>query len=576
MPASWDKALDAPRPARSRRPATARPRWPAARRPTRRPSSCSRCCATTSARATSAPRTGAEQPLDVAARAGRPEAAGERAGPRVRAHRPAGRLRPDRRGAGLGPAHPQGRAPPRHQGRHRLRPPDRAGPDRRDVAALRARRRRGLPGRARRRAVRRRRQPRRRGQLRRHQRDRDPRVRRRAARRRRGGRDRLRRARAGGQRRPRAAQRRLAAEPRHESRAAACSRCRARRTAAACARPASRPATARATRRSPLPAATPSASPRARLRRAAHGLAAPRRPAAHLPEPPALGARARHRADRDRRRVADERHDARVRRRRLPRRGLPREGRHARASRRAPAAPAARRSAVRAPRAAQPGLGVRPLWQVITDVARQLGSRPATSAPARRSRAACSRRPVLRGDHARGDRRPRRALGRARRVRLARLGAREARDPARRAPAPADGKLRLGTYRPLWAAKEVDISPVLHFIRARQVAELSPVDADALGIDEGDQVEVGNGTPACRANVRAARRRPGRQRVPRRGHARGQRERADRAAWSRSHRVGAGLDRRRPPSPPRSQPAVEGLAEMPPSAPLPIPPREVT
>ena len=90
----------------------------------------------------------------------------------------------------------KGVAPPRHQGRRRLRAPDRAGPDRHDHAALRARRRRGLPGRARRRAVRRRRQPRRRGQRGGHQRDRDPRVRRRAARRGRGGRDRLRRARA--------------------------------------------------------------------------------------------------------------------------------------------------------------------------------------------------------------------------------------------------------------------------------------------------------------------------------------------------------------------------------------------
>ena len=54
----------------------------------------------------------------------------------------------------------------RHEGRRRQRAPDRARPDRRCDAALRARRRRGLPGRARRRAVRRRGQPRRRGQRR--------------------------------------------------------------------------------------------------------------------------------------------------------------------------------------------------------------------------------------------------------------------------------------------------------------------------------------------------------------------------------------------------------------------------
>ena len=58
-----------------------------------------------------------------------------------------------------------------------------------------------------------------------------------------------------------------------------------------------------------------------------------------------------------------------------------------------------------------------------------------------------------------------------------------------------DGALRLGTWRSLWSSKEVDVSPVLHFMRPRQVVELSPVDARALGINEGDRVEVAsNGT----------------------------------------------------------------------------------
>ena len=99
-------------------------------------------------------------------------------------------------------------------------------------------------------------------------------------------------------------------------------------------------------------------------------------------------------------------------------------------------------------------------------------------------------------------------------------------------PAASDGSLRLGTYRPLWAAKEVDLSPALQFIRARQVAELSPSDADALGIGEGDRVEVGNGT-RVKATAQAARRDPGRQRVPRRGHARGRLRTCSPAASSR-------------------------------------------
>ena len=40
--------------------------------------------------------------------------------------------------------------------------------------------------------------------------------------------------------------------------------------------------------------------------------------------------------------------------------------------------------------------------------------------------------------------------------------------------------------------------------------------------------------------------------------------------------TGSGRPARADRMPPHSQPAVEGLAEMPPSAPLPIPPREVT
>jgi NADH-quinone oxidoreductase subunit G len=64
-----------------------------------------------------------------------------------------------------------------------------------------------------------------------------------------------------------------------------------------------------------------------------------------------------------------------------------------------------------------------------------------------------------------------------------------------RATAPTERMLRLGTFRPLWASKEVDASPALRFLRPRQVVELSPDDAQALGLRDGDRVEVGaNGT----------------------------------------------------------------------------------
>ncbi len=61
--------------------------------------------------------------------------------------------------------------------------------------------------------------------------------------------------------------------------------------------------------------------------------------------------------------------------------------------------------------------------------------------------------------------------------------------------ASAHGALRLGTYRPIWAAPEVEISPSLQYTVARQQAELSPEDAERLGISSGDALTVSqNGT----------------------------------------------------------------------------------
>jgi NADH-quinone oxidoreductase subunit G len=64
------------------------------------------------------------------------------------------------------------------------------------------------------------------------------------------------------------------------------------------------------------------------------------------------------------------------------------------------------------------------------------------------------------------------------------------------------GALRLGTYRPIWAAPEVEISPALRYPIAEQQVELSPEDARRLGITSGERVEVAqNGT---RLNAKAA------------------------------------------------------------------------
>jgi NADH-quinone oxidoreductase subunit G len=69
--------------------------------------------------------------------------------------------------------------------------------------------------------------------------------------------------------------------------------------------------------------------------------------------------------------------------------------------------------------------------------------------------------------------------------------------PAKSAAAIAssNGALRLGTYRSIWAAPEVEISPALKFTVARQQVELSPEDASRLGIGNGDAIDVAqNGT----------------------------------------------------------------------------------
>jgi NADH-quinone oxidoreductase subunit G len=143
------------------------------------------------------------------------------------------------------------------------------------------------------------------------------------------------------------------------------------------------------------------------------------------------------------------------------------------------------------------------------------------------------------------------------------------------AAAARDGSLRLGTYRSLWADKTVDASPLLHFMRARQVVELSPDDARALGIREGDRVEVGdNGTRVKGAvKLRAA--------VPAGSVfvAEGVRDEPANVlteALVTVRRVAGPAATEPSAVPAQVAPAAEGMAELPPSAPLPIPPREAT
>ncbi|MBV9311310.1 MAG: molybdopterin-dependent oxidoreductase, partial [Solirubrobacterales bacterium] len=81
---------------------------------------------------------------------------------------------------------------------------------------------------------------------------------------------------------------------------------------------------------------------------------------------------------------------------------------------------------------------------------------------------------------------------------------------AARAPEPEqeraqqDGGFRLGTYRPIWASPEVEISPALKFAIPEQRMEISPQDAQRLQIIDEQPVTVSqNGTRLhARAHVR--------------------------------------------------------------------------
>ncbi len=68
-------------------------------------------------------------------------------------------------------------------------------------------------------------------------------------------------------------------------------------------------------------------------------------------------------------------------------------------------------------------------------------------------------------------------------------------------PAATNGELRLGTYRPIWASPEVEISPALQYTIARQQAELSPEDARRLGIVTGEILEISQNGTSLRAKA---------------------------------------------------------------------------
>jgi NADH-quinone oxidoreductase subunit G len=86
---------------------------------------------------------------------------------------------------------------------------------------------------------------------------------------------------------------------------------------------------------------------------------------------------------------------------------------------------------------------------------------------------------------------------------------REVRDagaPSRKAQssldgAPASPHLTLGTYRDLWAGPVTEHNPPLRFLAPVQTVEVSLVDAEKLGVRDGDEVTVGSNGTSVRARV---------------------------------------------------------------------------
>ena len=77
------------------------------------------------------------------------------------------------------------------------------------------------------------------------------------------------------------------------------------------------------------------------------------------------------------------------------------------------------------------------------------------------------------------------------------------------APAPAaspNGSLLLGSYRSIWAAPEVEISPALKFLARSATVEISPADAARIGVAQGGRITVATGDTSVNgpATIRAA------------------------------------------------------------------------
>ena len=73
--------------------------------------------------------------------------------------------------------------------------------------------------------------------------------------------------------------------------------------------------------------------------------------------------------------------------------------------------------------------------------------------------------------------------------------------PTGHTPAAVNGRLRLGTFRSIWNAPEVKVSPALKFLHPKLRVEMAPADAQRLELFQGDQVVVGSDGQTVDATV---------------------------------------------------------------------------
>jgi NADH-quinone oxidoreductase subunit G len=74
--------------------------------------------------------------------------------------------------------------------------------------------------------------------------------------------------------------------------------------------------------------------------------------------------------------------------------------------------------------------------------------------------------------------------------------------PSANASTPGAGELALGSYRDLWAGPITELNPPLRFLAPTQQVELSPADAERMGLKTGDAVDVAQNGVSIRAQVR--------------------------------------------------------------------------